>query len=120
KLARDLKGDLDTIVLKSLKKLPAERYATASAFGEDIGCFLRGDVVRAQRDSVAYRALKFTRRHRLAIAAAGVLILTLALGLAATSYEAEVASMERDAALQAQLRSLTQTAAARLGNADVP
>ncbi len=120
KLARDLKGDLDTIVLKSLKKLPAERYATVSAFGEDIGCFLRGDVVRAQRDSVAYRALKFTRRHRLAIVAAGVLILTLAFGLAATSYEAEVASIERDAALQAQLRSLTQTAAARLGNADVP
>jgi WD40 repeat protein/serine/threonine protein kinase/TPR repeat protein len=120
KLALVLKGDLDTIAIKALRKSPAERYATANAFGEDIARFLRGDVVLAQRDSVAYRALKFTRRHRVGIAAASVLILTLAGGLAATTYEAEVASVQRDAALQAQLRSLTQTAAARLGNADVP
>jgi WD40 repeat protein len=120
KLARILTGDLDTIVAKALKKSSEERYATANAFAEDIGRFLRGEVVLAQRDSFAYRALKFARRHRVAIAVAAVLLLTLAGGLAATSYEAEVASSQRDAALQAQLRSLTQTAVARLGNADVP
>ncbi len=49
-------------------------------------------MVLAQRDSVAYRVLKFARRYRVAIAAAGVLILTLAGGLAATTYEAKVAS----------------------------
>jgi WD40 repeat protein/tRNA A-37 threonylcarbamoyl transferase component Bud32 len=120
RLARILKGDLDTIVIKSLKKRPAERYATANAFSEDIGRYLQGDVVLAQRDSAAYRAMKFVRRFRVAIAAAGILILTLAGGLAATSYEAKVASDQRDAALQAQLRSLTQTAAARLKDGDVP
>jgi WD40 repeat protein len=120
KLARIMTGDLDTIVAKALKKSPGERYATANAFAEDLGRFLRGDVVLAQRDSVAYRAFKFARRHRVAIAAAAVLLLTLAGGLAATTYEAKVASSQRDAALQAQLRSLTQTAVARLGNADVP
>lgn len=120
KLVRIFKGDLDTIVIKSLKKLPAERYATANAFSEDIGRYLQGDVVLAQRDSAAYRVMKFVRRFRVAIAAAGILILTLAGGLAATTYEAKVASDQRDAALQAQLRSLTQTAAARLKDGDVP
>jgi WD40 repeat protein/tRNA A-37 threonylcarbamoyl transferase component Bud32 len=119
KLSKSLKSDLDTIVIKALKKSPSERYATANAFDEDIGRFLRGDVVLAQRDSFAYRAMKFARRYRIAIAVASVLILTLAAGLAATSYEAEVASVQRDAALQAQLRSLTQTAAARLRDSDV-
>ena len=126
KLARTLKGDIDTIVVKSLKKSPTERYATANAFGEDIERFLRGDVVLAQRDSVAYRAIKFARRYRVAIAVISLVILTLAGGLAATTYEAWVAATQRDAALQArsaalqaQLRSLTQTAAARLRNADV-
>jgi WD40 repeat protein/serine/threonine protein kinase len=120
KLTLVLKGDLDTIAIKALRKSPAERYATVNAFDEDIARFLRGDVVQAQRDSIAYRALKFTRRHRVAIAAASVLILTLAGGLAATSYEAEVASKQRDVALEANLRLVTQTAAARVKDADVP
>jgi WD40 repeat protein/tRNA A-37 threonylcarbamoyl transferase component Bud32 len=120
KLAKILKGDLDTIAIKALKKSPTERYATANAFAEDIARFLDGGVVLAQRDSVAYRALKFARRHRIAICAAGVLILTLAGGLAATTYEAKVASDQRDAAREAQLRSVTQTAAARVTIADIP
>jgi eukaryotic-like serine/threonine-protein kinase len=48
KLSGTLRGDLDTIAIKALKKSPAERYATANAFGEDIERFLRGDVVLAQ------------------------------------------------------------------------
>ncbi|MGD0505855.1 MAG: protein kinase [Steroidobacteraceae bacterium] len=127
KLASILKGDLDTIAIKALKKSPTERYATANAFGEDIDRYLRGDVVLAQPDSVAYRALKFGRRHWVGIAAASVLLLTLAGGLVATTYEAKIAAAQRDeaaaqrdAALQAQLRSVTQTAAARLKDADVP
>jgi WD40 repeat protein/serine/threonine protein kinase len=120
KLSSTLRGDLDTIAMKALKKSPAERYATANAFGEDIERYLRGDVVLAQPDSVAYRTLKFARRHWVGIAAVGVLLVTLAAGLAATSYEARVASKQRDSALQAQLRSLTQTAAARLKDGDTP
>lgn len=119
KLAKTLKGDLDTIVAKSLKKSPQERYATINAFSEDIGRFLRGDIVLAQPDSVNYRALKFARRHRVAIAAAGVLVLTLIGGLAATTYEARVAATQRDEARAAQLRLLTQVAAARVKENDV-
>jgi WD40 repeat protein/serine/threonine protein kinase len=126
KLSKALAGDLDTIALKSLKKAPAERYATVNAFGEDIERYLRGDVVLAQPDSVAYRALKFARRHWVGIAAAGVLLLTLAGGLAATSYEARIAAVQRDAAavqrdaaLQAQSRLLTEAAAQHLKDSDV-
>ncbi len=126
KLASTLRGDLDTIVIKALKKSPAERYATANAFGEDVARYLRGDVVLAQPDSVGYRALKFARRHRVGIAAAGVLLLTLAGGLAATSYEAKIAAVQRDAAavqrdaaLQAQSRLLTEAAAQHLKDSDV-
>src|SRR5580658_814101 len=126
KLSSILRGDLDTIVIKALKKSPAERYATANAFGEDIERFQRGDVVLAQPDSVAYRALKFARRHWLGIAAVGALLLTLAGGLVATSYEAKIAAVQRDAAavqrdaaLQAQSRLLTEVAAQHLKDSDV-
>jgi WD40 repeat protein/serine/threonine protein kinase len=119
KLARALKGDLETIAGQALKKNPRERYATANAFAEDIGRFLRGEVVLARRDSVSYRAYKFARRHWRGIAAATALTLSLLGGLAATSYEAEVASRQRDLALKAQSSSLTQTAAARLKQGDL-
>ncbi len=120
KLAKVLHGDLDTIVMKALKKAPAERYATVNALDEDITRYLRGDVVLAQHDSLVYRALKFARRNRLALAVASVVLLTLLGGLGATSYEADVAAGQRDAALEANLRALTQTAAGRLRADDVP
>jgi serine/threonine protein kinase/TPR repeat protein len=133
KLSSALRGDLDTIALKALKKSPAERYATANAFGEDIERYLRGEVVLARPDSFAYRTLKFARRHWVGIAASGVLLLTLAGGLIATSYEAriaavqrdaaavqrDVAAAQRDAALQAQSRLLTEAAAQHLKDSDV-
>ena len=119
KLPSTLRGDLDTIAIKALKKFPAERYATANAFDEDIERFLRGDVVLAQPDSVAYRARKFARRHWVGIGAISVLLLTLAAGLAATSYEATVASEERDAARQSQSRLLTEAAAQHLKDSDL-
>ena len=71
KLAGLLKGDLDAIALKALKKPPGERYVTADAFEADIARYLRGEVVLAQRDRVVYRAAKFMRRHWVGIAAAG-------------------------------------------------
>ena len=118
-LSRLMDSELDTIVIKALKKFSAERYATVNAFDEDIARYLRGDVVLAQRDSLSYRARKFVRRYRVGIGVAGILLLTLAAGLAATGYEAKIASGQRDAALAARTRALTQTAAARLKDSDV-
>jgi WD40 repeat protein/serine/threonine protein kinase len=119
-LAKTLKGDIDVILSKALKKVPAERYATVNAFTEDIERYLRGEPLLAQRDSITYRANKFVRRHWVALSVVSVLILTLAAGLLATMHEASVASRLKEVALQAQFRSLTQTAAARLKDNNLP
>ncbi|MBS0418132.1 MAG: protein kinase [Proteobacteria bacterium] len=119
KLAAALQGDLDTIVLKSLKKVPADRYTTVDAFAEDLARYLAGDPVLARRDTLHYRALKFARRHWVGIGVGSILLLTLLAGLAATTYEARIAARQRDNALEANRRSLTQTAAARLREGDV-
>ena len=117
-LARTLRGDLDTIVAKALRKSPTERYATADALDEDIAHGLRGEPVRARRQSLGYWAAKFARRHWIGVAVATAFVLAIVGGFAATTYEARVAALQRDAALQAQFRSLTQSAAARLRDGD--
>ena len=118
--ARDLRGDLDTIVLKALKKAPSERFVTVNDFAADLKRHLNDEPVLARPDAFTYRAGKFARRHRAAIAVACLLLLTLVGGLAGTTYEARVAAAQRDVALQAQLRSLTQAAATRLHDGDEP
>jgi serine/threonine-protein kinase len=78
--SRALRGDLDTIVLKALHKQPADRYATVNAFAEDLRRHLAGRPVLAQPDSAWYRASRFLRRNRLAVAAATVVALALVGG----------------------------------------
>lgn len=119
KLTSTLQGDLDTIVMKALKKAPGERYTTVNSFAEDLSRYLAGEPVLAQRDSLRYRAFKFALRHWVGIGAVALLLLTLLAGLAATTYEVRIAAEQRDNALGANRRSLTQTAAARLREGDV-
>ena len=77
KLARMLRGDLDTIVAKALKKNPQERYPSIKAFADDLQRFLRYEPISARPDAIGYRAGKFVRRHRSSVVAA--LAVTLAL-----------------------------------------
>jgi serine/threonine-protein kinase len=83
-LRRALRGDLDTIVLKALKKAPAERYPTADALARDVQHHLHGQPVLAQPDTFWYRSRKFVLRHRLAVGVACgvILLLSGALGVA--------------------------------------
>jgi serine/threonine-protein kinase len=78
RLRRLYAGDLDNIVAKALKKRPAERYATVSAFADDLRRYLAHEPVSARPDSFAYRAGKFLRRNRLPVAAGGAIALALA------------------------------------------
>jgi serine/threonine-protein kinase len=74
-----LRSDLDLIVLKALRKEPAERYASVQALATDIENFLQGRPVQARRANTAYRARKFIQRNKLAFATAlGVLLLIVA------------------------------------------
>jgi len=77
KLARLLRGDLDTIVAKALKKNPQERYSSIKAFADDLQRHLRHQPISARPDTIGYRAGKFVRRHRSSVLAA--LLVTLAL-----------------------------------------
>ena len=79
KLRRMLRGDLDTIVAKALKKKASERYASAAALADDLRRFLRHEPISARPDTLHYRTARFVRRHIRGVAAA-VVITVLAAG----------------------------------------
>ena len=76
-----LKGDLDNIVLRALRKQPTERYASADQFSEDIQRYLEQRPVQARGDSPWYVASRFVRRNRFGVAAAGLALCALVGGL---------------------------------------
>ncbi|HJY40182.1 MAG TPA: serine/threonine-protein kinase, partial [Steroidobacteraceae bacterium] len=98
-LSRVLRGDLDNIVAKALKKEPSERYATADAFASDLQRYLNHEPVSARADSFPYRARKFIRRHRVGVSAVSLTVLALVAGIVGTTWQAIEAKRQRDAAL---------------------
>ncbi len=94
RLRRLLGGDLDTIALKALQKVPARRYSSADALLADLQRYEAGLPVLARPDSRLYRARKFVRRHRVGVGAATALLLALLAGLGGTAWQARVASRE--------------------------
>lgn len=97
-LARALRGDLDTIVLKALKKDPGERYSSVEKFAEDIRLHLEDRPVRAQPDRASYRFSKFLRRNRLTVGVTAVVLFALVTCLALALWQAQVAVTERQRA----------------------
>ncbi len=95
RLAGLLRGDLDAIVAQALRKEPERRYASVEQLADDVRRHLAGRVVRAQKDTFAYRTGKFLRRNRLGVAAGAAVGLSLAAGMAATVWQARVARAER-------------------------
>jgi serine/threonine protein kinase/Tfp pilus assembly protein PilF len=85
KLRRKLLGDLDKIVLMSLRKEAARRYLSVEQFSEDLSCHLAGLPIRAHKDSFAYRAAKFIKRNKISSAAA-LSVALMALLLAVSVY----------------------------------
>jgi serine/threonine protein kinase len=100
KLARRLAGDLDNIVMKAIRRSPAERYASVDQLSDDIRRHLAGLPVMARKDTLGYRSAKFVKRHTWAVTAVAVVIVTLLTGLAATLREARIARAERTRAQQ--------------------
>ena len=88
---RELRGDLDVIVLKALQKEPARRYQSVDLLSEDIRRYLDGLPIIARADTVTYRTRKFVRRHRVGLAATVSLVLALAGGAAVSLYQARIA-----------------------------
>ncbi|MGH8236277.1 MAG: protein kinase domain-containing protein, partial [Steroidobacteraceae bacterium] len=98
-LVRSLSGDLDTVLLKALKRNPLERYASVSAFAQDIINHLRNLPVSARPDSLWYRMGRFTVRYKVPVAAASVAVLALLGGSTVAIWQARSAAVERDRAV---------------------
>ena len=101
RVLRSLAGDLDTIIMKALRKEPERRYATAAALAEDIQAYLAHRPVAARPDSLAYVFSKFVRRNRMAL---GASIAFVALAVTAATQiinERNRASLEADNAAAA-------------------
>lgn len=95
KLRRNLRGDLDAIVLVALRKEPLHRYGSVEQLDEDVRRHLVGLPVSARDNTVAYLVDKFIRRHRMGVAAAALVFLSLVGGIVATTWQMRVAQRER-------------------------
>lgn len=89
--ARDLIGDLDTIVATALQPDPSRRYAGAAQLADDLRRWLDGRPIKAQPDTATYRMRKFITRHRLAVGSASGVLLALIAGLGIALWQANVA-----------------------------
>ncbi len=112
-LSRVLRGDLDNIVAKALKKEPSERYATADAFASDLQHYLNHEPVSARADSRMYRMGKFVRRHRVGVAAVSLIALVLVAGISGTTWQAVEARRQRAEATAQARESARQRDVAR-------
>ena len=90
-IARHLRGDLDSILNKALKKAPEQRYATMDAFAQDLRRWRDGEPVLARPDALGYRAVKFVMLYRLQVAAAGAVVLALIAGTTVALWQAREA-----------------------------
>jgi tetratricopeptide (TPR) repeat protein len=109
KLRRVLRGDLDTIVAKALKKDPHERYASVGAFADDLRCYLKSEPIKARPDTLTYRAGKFARRHRTGLFIVALALVGVATGIAGMLLQARTARIQRDLALRQLARAERMT-----------
>jgi len=125
KLAKSLRGELDSIVLKALEKDRNRRFATALELAADIERHLPNEPVLACPPSLGYRLKKFTRKHRGPVTVASAVLATLILGLVSTmlryfkadaaqrSEAAQRKQAERDRETEQLAESKAQTEADR-------
>ncbi len=97
-----LDSDIDAIVLKALRKEPEARYTTVEQLIADLDAYLDGRPVAAHQGSFRYRAGKFVRRNKLALAAAGLLAASLMAGIGGVIWQARIANAQR---LKAEARA---------------
>ena len=89
--ASSLRGDLDTIIMKALRKQPSRRYPAVQDLSVDIDRHLRGLPVLARPDTLGYRGSKFVARHKGAVAAASLVLASLLGAVVVTTRQARIA-----------------------------
>jgi len=103
--AREIAGDLDTVLLMALRQEPARRYANAAAFGSDLRAWLAGMPVAAQVDTRMYRMRNFVKRNRAFALGIAAVFVALIAGLSAALWQAQIARAQLARAEQATLRA---------------
>jgi serine/threonine protein kinase len=99
KLKREVRGELDWIVMKALDKDRTRRYETASDLARDVERYLRDEPVEACPPSTAYRLGKLARRHRAALLTAAAVTALLVAGVVVSTWQAVRATRAEAAAL---------------------
>jgi len=95
KLAGEVRGDVETIVAKALKKAPSERYANATEMGDDIRRYLAHEPIAARPDTPLYRTTKFVQRHAAGVTMAGAVAIALGVGIGVALWQAREARAQR-------------------------
>lgn len=95
---KKLSGDLDNIILKTLKKNPEERYFSVGHLVDDINRHRNNYPVIARPDKLGYRINRYIKRHKVGVAASFILFLVLVGGISSTLWQAEKVRKERDVA----------------------
>jgi serine/threonine protein kinase/tetratricopeptide (TPR) repeat protein len=95
-LQRQLRGDLDWVVMRAMEKDRSRRYSSASELAADVGRALRGEAVSAGPRSTIYRVRKLVRRHRVAVAVTGVVLGSLTVALVESNRQRGIAERARD------------------------
>jgi tetratricopeptide (TPR) repeat protein len=111
RLTRQVRGELDWIVMKALDKDRNRRYETANSFARDVERYLADEPVEACPPSARYRIGKFARRHRTALTAAAGLLLLLAAVVGGLSWLARDRALRRSTTEQGVTRALDEALA---------
>lgn len=97
-LSRQLRGELDWIVMRALEKDRTRRYETVNGLGEDIRRYLENEPVVACPPSIVYRMQKLALRNMLALATASSVVVALVLGTGISLWQANEANRARELA----------------------
>jgi serine/threonine protein kinase/Tfp pilus assembly protein PilF len=105
RLAKQLRGDLDSIVQMAMRKDPDRRYSSAEQLAADLERHLGGKPVLATRDTWIYRTRKFVTRHAIAVTASAAAVAALATFATITFVQAQRIAFERDVAQAERTRA---------------
>lgn len=119
--SRELRGELEWIVLKAMSKDPARRYTSAAAFGEDLQRYLEDKPVEASPPSLSYELGKWMKRHRVPLAAAVLVLMSLvtALWFSQASLQREKHARQEEAAQRKAAEAAKTSALKAQQNAEV-
>jgi serine/threonine protein kinase/Tol biopolymer transport system component len=111
KLARELRGDLDAIVLKALAKRPLERYQSVAALGKDLRSYLDRKPIEALPARFSDRVAKYVRRNKAMVAVSATALAAILATIAFMVWgPAQTADGVRDPLAEAKVTRLTDFA----------